>query len=86
MSSLLQQPQGEVLEKGKESAVSRTSAASAANRGEMKSIIESIRREREENIRGQERCGKSLEQTSNKSKPLHHRSNKKASHPTENRN
>ena len=50
-------------QKREKSAVSRMSAASAVNRGEMKTIIESIRRDREEDISGRERCGKDLEET-----------------------
>jgi hypothetical protein len=45
------------------SAVSRMSAASAVNRGEMKSIIESMRRDREGDISDRERCEKNPEET-----------------------
>ena len=38
------------------------SAASTVSCGEIKSIIESIRRDREEGISGRESCGKSLEE------------------------
>ena len=37
------------------------SAASAVNRGEMKSIIESMRRDRDVEISGRERCAKNHE-------------------------
>ena len=39
------------------------SAASAVNRGEMKSIIESMRRDREGDISDRERCEKNPEET-----------------------